>query len=485
MIPILRYYHESQGLLQVDDLKGYIFTSESFAHEFTVARLLYDPDTGQEIETPFAGVSVTARFRRADGVPVVLTGELVRGRAVVKLSPECYQVPGAFDFFIFVTTEGVAQCVYTARAAVMSSEGEGAVLAPSARKSIEEQIEEILSGLDADAKNASMVAAFARNIGDVEGAVATFQSSVDGIVRALAAANVRTLNGPNLLKQNFFTIDNGRNIIYGNAARYIGSGCAWVKSLKADTEYTFTEAPDASQWDSVYREIESVDPTTGAITYKDIWHCYKDEDQIRTALVDLGDANAIEDLDGETYRYAIAFTVNNGDTGHVYNAETLIYSFGNDGGTRADGSTYGPYGQLPMEDGETYTMACWARVTAGEKALLSFTYGQSGDGYVAEQEDNRNRKEVAGSGWQRVHWTFVYHATGANNAERKPRIGFGVTRWYDCTVQLAGFRLAHGGLFGSNTVDTLEAHLQDLAARVEALERQNTAGTQSTSGETE
>ena len=50
------------------------------------------------------------------------------------------------------------------------------------------------------------------------------------------------------------------------------------------------------------------------------------------------------------------------------------------------------------------------------------------------------------------------------------RVMIGVHRKYTATLQLCGFRLSKGGLYGSDTVDTLKEQIKNLTARVAALE---------------
>jgi len=68
-----------------------------------------------------------------------------------------------------------------------------------------------------------------------------------------------------------------------------------------------------------------------------------------------------------------------------------------------------------------------------------------------------------------MYWTFTYHSTVGSHTMH-PRIAFGVCRAFAGTVQLAGFRLTAGGLYGNNTVDTIRLQLAALENRVAALE---------------
>ena len=134
-------------------------------------------------------------------------------------------------------------------------------------------------------------------------------------------------------------------------------------------------------------------------------------------------------------------------------------------------------GVLDLVDGETYTLSCFARVTSGTKARLVLAYGHNASGYVSSgYEGNHKYIDIENTTWERVVFSFIFHETatyeaaGANpytvTVNHKKRVGFGVCRKWDGTVQLAGFRLTKGGLYGNNTIDTLSAEVE--AARQES-----------------
>lgn len=308
-------------------------------------------------------------------------------------------------------------------------------------------------------------ALFARNIGDLEAEAQEYQDQMTGVQAALAAANVRALNGPNLIKTQEFWTNNGTEIkVYGDASRWRGSNRPFVRSIKKPTKYDYTEEP-ADKGDSCYREIDSVDPTTGEITYKDVWHVYKDEDEIRTSRTAL--AEAVTEEDGAEYPYALHFDVTVAESGYN-NSEDLIFCDGIDQYTDDQQVVHPSTGIIDeLTDGESYTMSCWVRVLSGDQARLVMKYGMSGSGYGVATEARGNEKfiDVTGSSWQRVHWTFVYHATLEGMTQYK-RVAFGVCRKYTGAVELTGFRLVHGGLLGTNSLDALEARIADLESRV-------------------
>ena len=139
----------------------------------------------------------------------------------------------------------------------------------------------------------------------------------------------------------------------------------------------------------------------------------------------------------------------------------------------------------------TYTMSCWARVTSGTKARLNFWHT-----YQYNKADNEYIFDIDNTEWKRYHWTFMFDPaesqfytyqyeethtdpdTGEQTTETITRrsynwrkiVGFGVCRSFAGTVQLCGFRLTAGGLYGNNTVDTIRLQLAALENRVAALE---------------
>lgn len=456
MIEIKRTYDPARGLKDVEQLSGYVFSPESFAHKFIVAR---------SDEYGFEG-TVSGRFLRADGLKIVIAdvetaGVDPDGSAYVILTPECYQVPGRFLFLMLHTINSEQSVIYAATSSVLDAEGTGEVIAERSALTLEEQLRRVMV-------KANNVALFAQNVGDIESQVAEYGANTEGILAALAEAEIRPLNKPNLLSQQWWEISDNQIIIFGEARRWYWSGHPFVNSLNNDTEYTYTEEP-ADKGDAWYREIDSVDETTGAITYKDIWHVFKDEDEIRTSRADLGESGQITDSDGEIYRYALQFDVTGLESGYN-NSEDLVFNYGSNGGTRQDGTTYGPSGVLDMVDGETYTLSCWARITSGTQARLCFAYGYHTSHY--ESYGNMQLHDISNTTWQRVTWTFIYRATDGTRTFH-PRVSIGVCRKYTGTVQLTGFRLTKGGLYGSDSIDTLKAQLTALTARVAALEQAN------------
>ena len=380
------------------------------------------------------------------------------------------------------------------------------------------------------------VGVFARNIGDIEGELTTARSEHAGILQALAAANIRALNVPNLLKKDI-----------GGEARAVPSGDVITETITIPAEdataaaktltYTITNeaitasmvlhgkkssAPNVTNWQtitgtaadgsmtvsvgarsgehagSITVTLYICNTTTAVLPYGDAARCFassmpfidshtnsdyvgQENDEISERIVTLTGTDIIEDTDGESYNKAIAFTVASVPTSGMWNSDNFVFYNGSDGGTyEKDGQTvtYQPHGIISeMVDGETYTMSCFARITSGTKARLVFKYGHKYYGNVTSIEgENQYSKEISNTTWERIAWSFVYHSTdhGGNVDNWKKRVSFGVCRAYAGTVQLAGFRLTHGGLYGDNTIDTLAAEVAELRNSIAAAQAINT-----------
>ena len=191
MITITRTFDPASGLLEIDRLFGVMFTPESEAHTFRVAPV------GDKFEP---SVIVSARFLRADGVFVLITGSLDdEGAAVITLNTECYAVPGLFTLTIYVTTPTPTSvpnqicCVYAAEGTVRSADGDSALVSDGTIREIDQQLQRIFDGLAA----AHWVAVFARNIGDMEGMYDEILRRLDALESNYTAleARVTALDG--------------------------------------------------------------------------------------------------------------------------------------------------------------------------------------------------------------------------------------------------------------------------------------------------
>ncbi len=325
-----------------------------------------------------------------------------------------------------------------------------------------------------------LAAVLARNVADCETNVAGFQDIVDGVYDALAAQNIRALNGPNLLRKDAWWVDTGSGkVVCGDAARYSKSGGAYMKSI---TNYViYTTEPTAEQTAGAsyvyHREAGTYSDGTA---YGEAWFVYRDaDDGITTSYTDLTGTAIITDDDGEVYNNAIQYNIlANSAWG---NMETLYYPQGYSTQYYKQGEAPKSYGYYvdEMEVGQKYTVSCWARLTSGTEAWLKFGWGgqyMNSMGFPSDRSGVSDVYKVTSTEWKRLHWTFVFNPQGAEYTETteqatdssgqtytrvirhynwSKRVMIGVHRKYDATLQLAGFRLVKGGLMGDNTVDTL------------------------------
>ena len=173
-----------------------------------------------------------------------------------------------------------------------------------------------------------------------------------------------------------------------------------------------------------------------------------DDDEVKEAYAALTGNNIVTEEDGATYNTALAWTVTNPPSSGWGNCDWLIFTYG--------WGTGGLNGLPPMEDGKTYTLSIWARITSGTNACLQLAYGfdRNGNSPVSPTGSGHELRsgyiEINGSGWQRVSWTFVYHAQSVGTGYTRtndPRVGIGVCRKYAGTVQTCGYRMVEGELW--------------------------------------
>lgn len=483
MIEIKRTYDPARGLRNVEQLSGYVFSPESFAHKFTVAR---------SDEYGFEG-TVSGQFLRADGLKIVIAnvetaGVDLDGSAYVILTPECYQVPGRFQFLMLHTVDSEQCVIYAATGSVLDAEGTGEQIAERSALTLEEQLRRVMV-------KANNVALFAQNIGEIEANQQTIQETYNGIDEALANAGVWAMR-ENLLDKNAWwtnTPERG-NIIYGNASQYSGPG-AYMQSIKGNRTVTFETEPTAEQTAGAYRIWHREAGTDGTTSWTEAWIVsWVEDDGIGTSCVSLTGDNIITDQDGEVYDKAIEYSIT--ENSAWGNMETLYYPAGAWDLYRKEGDAFKSHGYLvdAMEVGEVYTVSCWARITSGSEAWVKFGWGGTGRnslGYPSDKAGASDVIKVTGSEWHRIAWTFTFNPAGAEYTETTEaftdsggntynrikrsfnwckRVLIGVHRKYTATLQLCGFRLSKGGLYGSDTVDTLKEELKALTARVAALE---------------
>lgn len=93
--------------------------------------------------------------------------------------------------------------------------------------------------------------------------------------------------------------------------------------------------------------------------------------------------------------------------------------------------------RVPMVSGQEYTLSVYARVTSGEKMRMRLRYGVSA--YPG------TTKDISGTDWQRVTWTFTYSATSAKDTDGLgARIYIGSTAYYAGILELCGYQLEKG-----------------------------------------
>ena len=524
MIEINRTFDYSKGLTKVEDLSGVTFSAESFAHTFNIERT---DQYGYE-------GAITARFVRGDGVTVFVEGTTNGVTATVNLPPECYAAPGPFLLVIFHVIADIDQAyaIYAARGTVLASESGTTIAASGTMDNIEAQIQAIINRLSSTINTANLVALFARNIGDIENTVEGIQATMTGIDAALAEAGIMPLAQPNLLKYQpegvtkpvpngpivvkYYTIPaedataaaEPITLTFTDAAIHAGMVLHYVMSrvyavctrdmvtavvTEGQAVVTIAARPEAHQATCALDLVFCVQQNA-VLPYGEISYTYGpgpwlnstgnqypgyEVDEISERVVDLG-ADAVTDSDGTVYANAVAFTITNAPEQGKNNADLLVFNYGTDGGTRQDGSTYGPSGILDLEEGEIYTLSFWARLTAGTKARLYVGYGHAQGGYVSTGPSGNHRYiDFTGTTWTRVTWSFIFRtnlsyvpggATTPTTVDHKKRVAVGVCRYADGTVQLCGFRLVHGGLYGSNTVDTLAAQVEDVYESAEQMQ---------------
>ena len=531
MINIERNFDSDRGLLDVEDLSGFVFNSEAYAHTFIIT-----PTGTYGFEE-----AVTARFFRADGKTVYINDENAyiapNGKAYITLPPECYEAPGVFVLTIFSVLDHEVACIYAAKGKVTRSESNSVYASDGTETNIDNQIRAILSNLSSTINTANLVAAFARNIGDVEGSVEQFQTTVDGIVQALAAADVRALNGPNLLKQPqgvtanvpsgnvitetitipiedataaaetlTYTVSN-ENITAGMVLHGIKSGntsvlwAGMVTGTAAAGSMAISVSARAAAHSAAFTvTLYICNVTSAVLPYGEEARAYAygypaidstitpnytgdPGEQISERLVTLTGANIVTDLDGATYDTAVAFTVQNAPSSGMNNADMLYFNFGNNGYDSEHAYKASLTGEFPeLVVGKKYTLSCFARITSGTSGRVKMSYGCKSRYGHSSIPGAEKFIDISNTAWQRIHWTFVFNPTSEQyytitesgvtyyRENWGKRVSVGVCRYADGTVQLCGFRLTEGGLMGDNTVDTLTYDVQEAQQDVAGMQ---------------
>ena len=159
MITIKRTFNPS-GLLQVDDLRGEVFTGESGAHIFEISG----------VGVQLAG-TVKGTFLAANDVMTPLTGSAADGVVSLTLTEDCYAAPGRFILSIYLSNGNVTECIYCGVGNVFRTQSD-VISYPSA--SIPD-IEQIIANAQAAA------AQIQAEVTAAQAAVAAAQTAVDGI----------------------------------------------------------------------------------------------------------------------------------------------------------------------------------------------------------------------------------------------------------------------------------------------------------------
>ena len=389
----------------------------------------------------------------------------------------------------------------------------------------------LMSAADKDKLDAipSVVGVFARNISDIEAEQQTIHQMQDGIMEALAAANVRALNAPNLLKYQpqgvetnvpsgtvlektitipaedataaaealTFTVEDEAittaHVLHGKKSSdgYVYVNWQTITGTAAAGSMTVTVGARSGEHSgSITVTLYICTVTTATLPYGESarYHAYgypyitsidnpryTDDagDEIKERIVSLTGSDIINDTDGVTYNTAVAFTVTNPPTSGYNNADMLTFNYGNGRYDVTRDYSASLMGEIAeMEVGETYTLSCFARITSGTKARLIMVYGSTTYSSTANYGE-KHYVELSNTTWERIAWSFVFNPTGPqyyqysdsektyNSAYWQKKVGVGVCRAFEGTVQLAGFRLTKNGLYGDNTVDTLSAEVAE------------------------
>lgn len=511
MIVIEKSFYPEKGLTSVDPLTGYIFTPESYAHQIIVRQLVLGEDGVYEQQDFPETAAVTMRLVRADGLTEIVGGSVVSGSARVTFAPECYAIPGRFILVVLVSSGNNTQCVYAASGHVTAGDSGQTEISAGTLRTVDEQLQSLLEGLTA----AHWVAIFARNIGDIEGrydaattqmesdiqtattamqttvqtaidnmetgvteavndyydmidqqneaidaqtsavntAISNWESMVTALRNAVEEADLKILNTPNLIKPNdVWELSDSDQIVYGQTRKWYASNMPYVKNALGRNS-----------------ETAGVDP-----------------DEVTVTALTL--SPTIEEPDGDIITKGLQFMVASVPESGINNSEDLIFTYGNHGeGEKPETGSITPYGEISeMTPGMEYTLSCWARVTSGTKMRLKLFWDAAKMGTYWHDEII----DITNAEWKRVYWTFTFNPSGNQwyeyqsektvdgqtvdctriGANWTKTVGFGVCRAYAGTVQLAGFRLTAGGLYGNNTVDTIRLQLAALENRVAALE---------------
>lgn len=241
-------------MLRVDSLNGVAFTNESAAHKFTI--------TCMRNGAPYslANTTISARFMRADGTTVNVTGGTVDGNvATLILSKrDCYNVPGRFQLAILCTAGTSVLCIYAAVGRVTRSTDDTVLDTGTALPDAADVIaafEELGDLLDESYNYGTRIAALEDDVDDLETAMdgkASTTALGDETTRAQGAeltlaTNIGTV-GSSVSSLSTFATDRFKTIApdFSTSTDYaVGNSVYHENKL-----YRFTTAHPAGAWDS-------------------------------------------------------------------------------------------------------------------------------------------------------------------------------------------------------------------------------------------
>lgn len=241
-------------MLRVDSLNGVAFTNENAAHKFTI--------TCMRNGAPYslANTTISARFMRADGTTVNVTGGTVDGNVatLILAKRDCYNVPGRFRLSILCTAGTSVLCIYSAVGTVTRSTDEtvidtGTVLPDAA--TVAQMFEQLGDQLDESYQYGTRIGALETGLDSLEDVVDTKASASalsDEVARAQGAEmglsqQIGTV-GSSVASLSTFATDRFKTIApdFSTSTAYaVGDSVYHENKL-----YRFTTAHPAGAWDS-------------------------------------------------------------------------------------------------------------------------------------------------------------------------------------------------------------------------------------------
>jgi len=107
---------ELNAPLLTEPLPGSLFTTENKAHQFLIGC------TQSGLPITLSG-TVSAKFiREANNTTILMSGSISGGKASLILPADCYNISGRFDLTIFVTSNNVTTCIYSATGSVKAAQ---------------------------------------------------------------------------------------------------------------------------------------------------------------------------------------------------------------------------------------------------------------------------------------------------------------------------------------------------------------------------